>query len=147
VLLLALLLAAVLAGIHGTGATAGGAVLAGIHGAGVTAGGAIIAAQAMLGLSRPSKFLYRTSEAKAALGIGTSRLYELINNGTLDARRLGKRTYITAASLEAFVASLPPALTPTLMKAEHDRWSGRGKPRPDPQQDGAKDPRILEGRK
>jgi len=31
-----------------------------------------------------NKFLFRTSEAKAALGIGNTRLYELINNGTLD---------------------------------------------------------------
>jgi hypothetical protein len=31
------------------------------------------------------KLLYRTSEAKAALGVGTTKLYEVINNGTLDA--------------------------------------------------------------
>jgi hypothetical protein len=49
---------------------------------------------------------------------------------TLDARRFGKRTYITAQSIEAFVASLKPVVTPTLAKAEHDRWSGRGGPRP-----------------
>ena len=54
-----------------------------------------------------NKYLYRTSEARAALGIGTQKLYDLINNGTLDARKLGHRTYITAESLEAFVASLP----------------------------------------
>ena len=72
-----------------------------------------------------NKYLYRTSEAKAALGCGTTRLYELINNGTLDARRFGKRTYITGASIEAFVASLPAAVTPTLAKAGHGRWSGR----------------------
>jgi excisionase family DNA binding protein len=77
-----------------------------------------------------SKFLYRTSEAKTALGCGTSKLYDLINNGTLDARKLGRRTYITAESLEAFVASLPPIMTPTLAKAEHDRWSGRKRPKP-----------------
>jgi len=64
-----------------------------------------------------SKFLYRTSEAKAALGVGNTRLYELINNGTLDARRLGHRTYITADSLEAFAASLKPVMTPTMAKA------------------------------
>jgi excisionase family DNA binding protein len=72
-----------------------------------------------------NKYLYRTSEAKTALGVGTQRLYDLINNGTLDARRLGRRTYITADSIEAFVASLPPVVTPTMAKAEHNRWSGR----------------------
>jgi excisionase family DNA binding protein len=66
-----------------------------------------------------TKLLYRTSEAKAALGCGTTRLYELINNGTLEARRFGKRTYITADSLEAFVASLKPVVTPTMAKAQH----------------------------
>jgi hypothetical protein len=65
------------------------------------------------------------NEAKAALGIGTSKLYDLINNGTLDARRFGKRTYVTAESIEQFIAALPPAMTPTRAKIEHDRWSGR----------------------
>jgi len=82
-----------------------------------------------------SKFLYRTSEAKAALGCGTTRLYELINKGLLEARKLGHRTYITAASLEAFVASLPPVVTPTMAKLEHARWSGRNNPRPSLQED------------
>ena len=82
-----------------------------------------------------SKFLYRTSEAKAALGCGTSKLYDLINNGTLDARKLGHRTYITAESLESFVASLPPVVTPTMAKVEYDQWSGRSSPRPRPQED------------
>jgi hypothetical protein len=67
------------------------------------------------------KFLYKTSEAKAAIGCGTTKLYELINSGNLEARRLGHRTYITAESLEAFVASLKPVATPTMAKAERDR--------------------------
>jgi excisionase family DNA binding protein len=82
-----------------------------------------------------SKYLYRTSEAKAALGCGNTKLYQLINDGTLDARRFGKRTYITAQSIEAFVASLKPVVTPTLAKAEHGRWSGHRKLRPKPQED------------
>jgi excisionase family DNA binding protein len=73
------------------------------------------------------KFLYRTSEAKAALGVGNTTFYRLINNGTLDARRFGKRTYITAESLEALVASLKPVMTPTMTKAEA---AGRGDPQP-----------------
>jgi excisionase family DNA binding protein len=67
------------------------------------------------------KLLYRTSEAKVALGVGTSRLYQLINDGTLKARRLGKLTYIEAASLETYVDSLPPVVTPTLAKASPDQ--------------------------
>jgi hypothetical protein len=81
------------------------------------------------------KLLYRTSEAKAALGCGTTKLYELINNGTLEARRLGKRTYITGESLQRLIDSLPPVVTPTMAKAEHDRWSGHRNPRARPQED------------
>jgi hypothetical protein len=100
------------------------------HDTAVVAGDYVAAAvQAMLSLGGSGKFLYRTSEAKAALGCGTTKLYELINSGVLDTRRFGKRTYITAPSLEAFVASLPPVVTPTMAKAEHDRWSGRNRPR------------------
>jgi hypothetical protein len=120
------------------------------HGTGVTAGDFVIAVQAISGLSSPSKFLYSTSEAKKAIGCGTTRLYGLINAHILDARRLGHRTYITGASLEAFVASLPRVVTPTMAKAgsgrspqaaiqedgaEHDRWSGRGNPRSDQKED------------
>jgi|HubBroStandDraft_6_1064221.scaffolds.fasta_scaffold92834_5 excisionase family DNA binding protein len=75
------------------------------------------------------KLLYGTREAKAALGCGTSKLYELINNGTLDARRFGKLTYITAESLEAFVASLPRVETPTMAKAEQPLSADRQSPR------------------
>jgi hypothetical protein len=133
-------------------------VLVGVHhDTGVTAGDySFIAVQAMLGLSSPSKFLYRTSEAKAAIGCGTSKLYSLINSGVLEARRFGHRTYITGASLEAFVASLPRVVTPTMAKAgpgrwsgrnppaaiqkdgaERDRWPGRGNPRSDLEEDAA----------
>jgi excisionase family DNA binding protein len=81
-----------------------------------------------------SKFLYRTSEAKTALGCGTTTLYELINKGLLEARRLGHRTYITASSLEAFIASLPRVVTPTMARSEHEKWSGHRRPRPKPQE-------------
>jgi hypothetical protein len=84
--------------------------------------------------NRP-RLLYRSREAMAAIGCGHSKFYDLINSGVLDARRFGARTYITAESLEAFVASLPRAITPTLAKAAHDRWSGHHKPQPKPQKD------------
>jgi hypothetical protein len=110
-------------------------VLVGVdQGTGVTAGYSIIAVQAMLCLASPSKFLYRTSEAKAAIGCGTSKLYGLINSGVLEARKFGHRTYITGASLEAFVASLPRVVTPTMAKADHEKWSGHHKPRAKPQE-------------
>jgi hypothetical protein len=80
-------------------------------------------------IAMSSKFLYRASEARAAIGCGITKFYELINNGTLDARRFGRRTYITAESLEALVASLKPVVTPTMAKAAHDKWSRHSRPR------------------
>jgi excisionase family DNA binding protein len=112
-------------------------LLVGVHqDTAVTAGDSVTAAfQAMLGLRGSIKFLYRTSEAKAALGCGTTKLYDLINSGILEARRFGRKTYITAESLEAFVASLPSVVTPTMAKARHDQWSGRRRQPPKPQED------------
>jgi excisionase family DNA binding protein len=81
-----------------------------------------------------TKLLYPTREAKTVLGCGHTTLYDLINKGLLEACKLGHRTYIKAASLEAFVASLPSVVTPTMAKAEHDRWSGHRRPRPKPQE-------------
>ncbi len=55
------------------------------------------------------KLLFSTSEACDALGIGRSKLYELIGQGHLDPRTLGGRTFIPTAALKKFVAELPPA--------------------------------------
>ena len=48
-------------------------------------------------------------DACSAVGIGRSTLYGLINAGKLEARALGGRTVIPAASLEQLIASLPTA--------------------------------------
>jgi hypothetical protein len=68
------------------------------------------------------RLIYPAREARAAIGVGNQKFYDLINNGTLDARRFGKRTYITAESLERFVASLPEVITPTKAKIDRARW-------------------------
>ena len=52
---------------------------------------------------------YRIDDARRILGLGTTKLYELIGAGTLDARKAGARTLITGESLRAYVASLPKA--------------------------------------
>ncbi len=52
---------------------------------------------------------YRIDDAKRRIGVGTTRLYELIGAGHLDARKAGNRTLITAESLRQYVASLPKA--------------------------------------
>lgn len=53
------------------------------------------------------KIFYTVAEAKAALGIGTTRLYELLTAGRLRARKLGNTTLIEAESMQELVKSLP----------------------------------------
>ncbi len=53
--------------------------------------------------------LYPINDAKRMIGSGTTRLYELIASGKLDARKAGGRTLITAASLREYAENLPKA--------------------------------------
>lgn len=46
-------------------------------------------------------------------GICRSRIYTLIANGSIDAKKFGKSTLIDAASLRRFLADLPSATTYT----------------------------------
>ncbi len=54
--------------------------------------------------------LHSPADAKRMLGgIGTTKFYELIGAGHLDARKIGGRTMITVASLRQYAESLPKA--------------------------------------
>lgn len=55
-----------------------------------------------------------TAEAARSLGIGKTKLFELIGNGAIPAVRLGGRTLVRRVDLEAFTAQLP-------------RWAPRGR--------------------
>jgi excisionase family DNA binding protein len=57
----------------------------------------------------PEPLVYRIDDARRALGLGTTKVYELIGAGVLDARKSGSRTLITGESLRAYLASLPKA--------------------------------------
>ena len=46
-------------------------------------------------------------EACAVAGIGRTKIYQAIADGKLKARKLGKRTLVLRADLQAFLASLP----------------------------------------
>ena len=48
-------------------------------------------------------------EARRQLGIGRSRVYELLRDGELLAVKLGARTLVVSDSVAAFIARLPPA--------------------------------------
>lgn len=47
-----------------------------------------------------AKLAYSIPEAAAAISIGRSKIYNLIAEGRLEIRKIGKRTVITAASLK-----------------------------------------------
>jgi excisionase family DNA binding protein len=49
------------------------------------------------------------ASATKATGIGRTTIFALIRDGSLPAVKLGSRTLIRAADLDAFIASLPPA--------------------------------------
>ena len=51
--------------------------------------------------------LYSPRETEAILGISHSKLYNLIGDGRLDARKIGGKTVITAQSIRQLIASLP----------------------------------------
>jgi excisionase family DNA binding protein len=56
-----------------------------------------------------AKLAYTVPEAVSASGIGRTRLYELIRNQRLEARKMGRRMLIPADALRALLASLPAA--------------------------------------
>lgn len=49
------------------------------------------------------------TEAAAQLGISRSRIYELLRDRELSARKLGRRTLIPRDAVAAFLAGLPVA--------------------------------------
>jgi excisionase family DNA binding protein len=55
----------------------------------------------------PAAAMHPIDQACLISGCGRTKLYALIANGQLDARKLGRRTLITDESLRRFLASLP----------------------------------------
>ena len=49
------------------------------------------------------------AEACALAGVGRTKIYEAITDGSLKARKLGRRTLILRDELRNFLASLPHA--------------------------------------
>jgi excisionase family DNA binding protein len=50
---------------------------------------------------------YSIPQVMAKVGIGRDKLYCLIREGKLPARKLGRKTLILASDLEAFLEALP----------------------------------------
>ncbi len=60
---------------------------------------------------------HRLRDAGRMVGLGDTKMYELIGQGVLDARKAGSRTLITHESLQRYLDSLPPADIRTGRKA------------------------------
>ncbi len=56
----------------------------------------------------PVRLVYTVSEAAVMLGVSRSMAYELVARGELDARRLGRRIYVTRDVLAALLGCEPP---------------------------------------
>jgi excisionase family DNA binding protein len=50
---------------------------------------------------------YSISETLALTGLGRDKLYKLINEGKLPARKAGRRTLVLASDLQRFLEELP----------------------------------------
>jgi excisionase family DNA binding protein len=57
--------------------------------------------------SRPR--VYTVPGACRELGCGKSKLYEMIGEGAIDARKSGGTTLILAESIDRYLSTLPPA--------------------------------------
>ena len=60
----------------------------------------------------PSKLrplMVSIKEAADAIGVGRTRMYELLAAGSIPARKCGRRVLIPISELEGYVAKLPPA--------------------------------------
>jgi excisionase family DNA binding protein len=56
-----------------------------------------------------SRVLCDVLEAADALSVGRSKVYELMNAGSLESVKIGKRRLVVAASIDGYVASLMEA--------------------------------------
>ena len=57
---------------------------------------------------QPKKRLISVAEVLSELGIGRTLFYELVSLGRLKTVRIGRRRFVQAEALEAFVANLAP---------------------------------------
>lgn len=54
-------------------------------------------------ITEPLPLAYSIKEASRVSTLGRTRIYQLINEGRLEARKVGRRTLIPASSLRALI--------------------------------------------
>jgi hypothetical protein len=57
----------------------------------------------MIGENTPAPLCVRVNVAARMIGIGRTKLYELIGNGEVETIKVGKATLVTIASLNAMI--------------------------------------------
>jgi excisionase family DNA binding protein len=57
----------------------------------------------MIGDSNPAPLCVRVNVAARMIGLGRTKLYELIGNGEIEVIKVGKATLVTTASLNAMI--------------------------------------------
>ncbi len=70
--------------------------------------------QECAGRRPPEPLAYRVDDAAAAIGISRSKVWDLIAQGQIPARKLVGSTIILRADLEAYLSALPPAGPPSM---------------------------------
>jgi excisionase family DNA binding protein len=55
----------------------------------------------------PPRAAYSIPEVMCALGLCRDSIYKLINSNRLPARKIGRRTVVTASDLQRFLEELP----------------------------------------
>jgi hypothetical protein len=57
----------------------------------------------MIGENTPAPLRVRVNVAARMIGLGRTKLYELIGNGEVETIKVGKATLVTTASLSAMI--------------------------------------------
>jgi predicted DNA-binding transcriptional regulator AlpA len=83
-------------------------------------------------LGREARLLYSARETERILGVSHPTLYRIIGRKQLDARKIGRSTFITAQSIEEFLNGLPHAEVrgPEPVTNPWSPATGRGRGRP-----------------
>jgi excisionase family DNA binding protein len=58
-------------------------------------------------MTNTTRAAYSIAETLALTGLGRDKLYRLINEGRLPARKAGRRTLVLATDLQRFLETLP----------------------------------------
>lgn len=57
-------------------------------------------------LTKEKKMLNTIPQTKEKLGLGVTKIYQLINENKLRAKKIGRRTFVSEEDIQAFIASL-----------------------------------------